>query len=671
MFKSLILHPSSIIATYLDVTILTIIALPLLSALTIALCYKVINIRWIVTVSGLLQTLLSSFILIPTHQGNISHASLEWFQIYKGTGFKIGIYVDFLTACMLLMITLISWLICLYSIYYMQHDRSKRRYFTLLNLFISAISWVVIADNLWGILIGWELVGTFSCLLIGFWHQSNFTVKASTQAWLMSKLGSICFLIGIAVIVINLDDCRLLTIAQFVLPSKVDLPYWMHIAGICLIIAAFTKSAQFPFFSWLPNAMVAPTPISALLHAATILSLGFYLLVRVQPILTQELNHILIIVGYLTAFIGASAALAQQDIKRILAYSTLSQFGYMITTIGSHNITAGITYLFIHAAAKACLFLCAGIVQHQLTTSKTILNDTKKVYPPSWLRISYILAAISLIGLPGLTSFIAKETLLEQTVLWSLTYAQSSYYITYLIPLLGFASIPLTILYLGRSFKILFSNLSKEVKTPKEHTSIGNYTWLPTASIIILVGCIIILSLPSKIIQSLKIFDLPFIPSTSTYVLKNLILGISITLLILSIIFLKYMFKQNKPRSSHTPFINFFLQGWHIDNITNLVAKQVLICSKFIFKIETHVIDKAVTLLSILYVIIAHILAWIDDQLIAGVARGISIICRKLSRLYLHFENYGIQRHIGWSYFGILLILLGWIVWNNILHVSM
>lgn len=482
-----------------------LLATVLLPALSIPFLYilpKKANPGWIASAIGFVQIVLSTHTFIATYQGITFEKSWAWLMLPQGLFIQIGIQVDLLSALLLLMVAFISCLVALYATAYLPPLSNFQRYFSLHKLSVTAMCWILVADNLWGMLLGWELLSISSCLLIGFWYQSHDAIQASTFAWVVSKLGSICFLVGTLLTISELGSCNLSTLAGVDAYTRSHLSNKMLIAGCCLILAAFTKSAQFPFFSWLPRAMVAPTPASALLHTATVLSAGIYLLVRLEPILPLELNSLLVIVGYLTAFLGTSAALAQPHLKRMLAYSTFSHLGYVVAAIGLGNTAAGVLYLIVHALSKACLFLLAGVI-NQFLQAKGVAK--KEAYNLSymggflhrlpWVALSYLVAIGGIGMIPGLISFRAKESILAQTLAWA-AHAPGNY-LHYTSLLLALVSTGLTILYLGQAFIRIFLGKPRwENQPPASLPSLGSHSglWILQGSMVVCASFVLISS---------------------------------------------------------------------------------------------------------------------------------------------------------------------------------
>src|SRR3990167_7166333 len=278
--------------------------------------------------------------------------------------------VDALTAVMLLIITGVGFLIHVYSLGYMGHDEGMIRYFAYLNLFIFFMLLLVIADNLLLLFVGWEGVGLCSFLLFGFWHQDQTNTIAGNKAFVVNRIGDFGFLLGILLLfwemgrqgIWTLDLWELKANAHVLRPEKVTL------ITLLLFVGAAGKSAQIPLYVWLPDAMQGPTPVSALIHAATMVTAGVYMTARLHFLFSLAPATLAVIaaIGALTALFAATIALAQNDIKRVLAYSTVSQLGYMFIAVGVGAFAAAIFHLFTHAFFKACLFLGAGSVIHGL-----------------------------------------------------------------------------------------------------------------------------------------------------------------------------------------------------------------------------------------------------------------------------------------------------------------
>ncbi len=294
--------------------------------------------------------------------------SLTWLPL-GNVNFSMGFLFDSVTATMLLVVTIVSSLVHIFSIGYMQRDPRYPRFFAFLSLFSFSMLFLVVSDNLLGIYIGWELVGLCSYLLIGFWFEKDSAANACKKAFLTTRVGDVGMFIGMMMVFAKFRTLALYgEDGIFALASNLttgDMT-WLSIAGVLIFCGAVGKSAQVPLHTWLPDAMEGPTPVSALIHAATMVAAGVYLTARMFPILTPNSSLVIAYIGGITALLAATIAMTQFDIKRVLAYSTVSQLGYMMLAIGAGSYVAGLFHLTTHAFFKALLFLGSGSVIHAL-----------------------------------------------------------------------------------------------------------------------------------------------------------------------------------------------------------------------------------------------------------------------------------------------------------------
>jgi NADH-quinone oxidoreductase subunit L len=331
---------------------------------------------------------------------------------------KLSFHVDALTAVMLLVVTGIGFLIHLYSLGYMGHDDGIIRFFAYLNLFIFFMLLLVMGDNLLVLFVGWEGVGLCSYLLIGFWYHDHKNTIAGNKAFIVNRIGDFGFMLGILLIVTALGRQGIWTLDFVELQKHVNLlsPEIITLITLLLFVGAVGKSAQIPLFVWLPDAMAGPTPVSALIHAATMVTAGVYMTARLHFlfVLAPATLSLIAIIGAATAFFAATVALAQTDIKRVLAYSTVSQLGYMFLALGVGAFSAAIFHLFTHAFFKACLFLGAGSVIHALDGEQDMRNmGGLRPYLPTtyW---TYLVATLAISGAPLTAGFFSKDLILWQ-----------------------------------------------------------------------------------------------------------------------------------------------------------------------------------------------------------------------------------------------------------------
>ena len=329
------------------------------------------------------------------------------------TGFdaEMGFYVDALTACLLIVVTTIGMLVHIYSIGYMAHDDGKWRFFAYLNLFMFSMLVLVLADNLLLVFAGWELVGLSSYLLIGFWFPRRSAAEAAKKAFLVNRVGDMGFALGIMAVWTQLGTLNL----QQVFAKIATVPHeWQIAIALLIFCGAVGKSAQFPLHVWLPDAMEGPTPVSALIHAATMVNAGVYLVARCNPIFgtAPEVMTIVAAIGIFTAILAASIAFTQTDIKRVLAYSTLSQLGYMFAALGVGAWTAAIFHLMSHGFFKGLLFLGSGSVIHSVDGEQDMrkMGGLAKKIPTTY--ITMLIGSVAIAGVPPLAGFFSKDEIL-------------------------------------------------------------------------------------------------------------------------------------------------------------------------------------------------------------------------------------------------------------------
>jgi NADH-quinone oxidoreductase subunit L len=332
---------------------------------------------------------------------------------------KLSFQVDALAAVMLLVVTGIGFLIHIYALGYMGHDEGMVRFFVYLNLFIFFMLLLVMGDNLLVLFVGWEGVGLCSYLLIGFWYHDHTNTIAGNKAFIVNRIGDFGFVLGLLLIVTELGRQGIWTLDFMELQKHVQLlsPEDLTLITLLLFVGATGKSAQIPLFVWLPDAMAGPTPVSALIHAATMVTAGAYMIARLHFlfVLAPATLSLIAVIGAATAFFAATVALTQNDIKRVLAYSTVSQLGYMFVAAGIGAFSAAIFHLFTHAFFKACLFLGAGSVIHALDGEQDMrkMGGLKAHLPATYW--TYLIATLAISGAPFTAGFFSKDSILWQT----------------------------------------------------------------------------------------------------------------------------------------------------------------------------------------------------------------------------------------------------------------
>lgn len=393
-------------------TLLLLIFLPLLGAFILAIAGRLLPRKGVeaiacLSVAGSLAAALVGFFSRP---GIETLTLFTW--IHVGTfSAPMSVQYDALAAVMAVMVTFVSTLIHLYSVAYMREDEDYVRFFSYLNLFVFAMLVITLADNVLFLYLGWEGVGFCSYALIGFWYADPVNAAAGRKAFILTRIGDVAFGIAIAIFFLVGQDVSISSInarAQSLAPGLAAT------IGILLLWAAVGKSAQLPLAVWLPDAMAGPTPVSALIHAATMVTAGVYLLMRFFPILALSpgVLQVIALVGAVTSLFAACAALAQRDIKRVLAYSTISQVSYMFLGLGAGDLTGSMFQLLSHASYKALLFLAAGCIiqalheEHDIFRMGNLRRSLPAVFP------LFLAGALSLGGIPPFGGYFSKDQIL-------------------------------------------------------------------------------------------------------------------------------------------------------------------------------------------------------------------------------------------------------------------
>jgi NADH-quinone oxidoreductase subunit L len=378
---------------------------------------------------------------------------------------KLSLQVDALTAVMSLVVTGIGLLIHIYSLGYMADDEGMVRFFVYLNLFIFFMLVLVMGDNLLVLFIGWEGVGLCSYLLIGFWYHDPANAIAGNKAFIVNRIGDFGFVLGILLLINELGRHGIWTLDFVELQKHAGLlsPAQVTLVTLLLFVGATGKSAQIPLFVWLPDAMAGPTPVSALIHAATMVTAGVYMTARLHFLfmLAPQTLALIAIIGAATAFFAATVALTQNDIKRVLAYSTVSQLGYMFIAVGIGAFSAAIFHVFTHAFFKACLFLGSGSVIHALAGEQDMrkMGGLKAHLPVTYW--TYLIATLAIAGMPFTAGFFSKDS-----ILW-LAYSSSRGSAE--LWFIGWLTAGLTALYMFRQLFLVFHGECRAEKHVQAH----------------------------------------------------------------------------------------------------------------------------------------------------------------------------------------------------------
>lgn len=486
---------------------------------------------------------------------------------------NFSLQLDPLSAVMALVVTGVGFLIHVYSVGYMAEEKGYTRYFTYLNLFTFAMLLLVMGSNIVLMFIGWEGVGLCSYLLIGFWFEKHSAANAGKKAFIVNRIGDAGFLLGIFFIFILIGSGEFTAINEAISGGVLTQGAATLIA-LLLFVGAVGKSAQIPLYVWLPDAMEGPTPVSALIHAATMVTAGVYMVSRMNLLYTFSgtAAQVVAIVGALTAVYAASMALTQNDIKRVLAYSTISQIGYMFMGCGVGAYAAGMFHLYTHAFFKSLLFLAAGSVMHALSGELDMrkMGGLRKYLPLTYP--TFLVGAIAIAGVPFFSGFFSKDAILTQA------YANGQYFIW----ALGIMGAVLTAFYMFRLIFLTFHGQERLESETKKH--LHESPPLMTIPLVILAFFSVVagyIGLPVVIGKNLNLFDRFLEPATRVRHEAHLEIGTEWLLILISVavalagIYIAYVFYIRNPRIPHAlvarfPFIYKLLYNkYYVDEIYN------------------------------------------------------------------------------------------------------
>jgi len=412
---------------------------PLMGAIVVGLFGKVLGRVWShrVTIALVAVSFFASVAIFQDVQaGHVYNGSVYTWLTSGEARFQVGFLVDNLTALMILVVTFVSLMVHIYTIGYMNEDSGYQRFFSYISLFTFSMLMLVMANNFMQLFFGWEAVGLVSYLLIGFWYDRPTAIYANLKAFLVNRVGDFGFLLGIALVLMVFGTLQYDAVFANAASHAKDLAPIPGLSvnlltAICILlfIGAMGKSAQFPLHVWLPDSMEGPTPISALIHAATMVTAGIFMVARMSPMfeLSDTALSFVMVIGAITALFMGFLGMIQNDIKRVIAYSTLSQLGYMTVALGASAYSVAIFHLMTHAFFKALLFLAAGSVIIALHHDQDIRNmgGLRKYMPITW--ITFLIGSLALIGTPFFSGFYSKDSIIEAVELSHLPGAGFAY----------------------------------------------------------------------------------------------------------------------------------------------------------------------------------------------------------------------------------------------------
>ncbi|WP_428825575.1 NADH-quinone oxidoreductase subunit L [Azonexus sp. IMCC34842] len=449
---------------------------PLIGAMIAGLFCRVIP-RWVAhtaTIAGVAIAFVTSLVIFQDVQAGHTFNGTVYTWLTSGDyKFEVGFLIDTLTTTMMLVVTFVSLMVHIYTIGYMQEDPGYNRFFSYISLFTFSMLMLVMANNFMQLFFGWEAVGLVSYLLIGFWYTRPTAIFANMKAFLVNRVGDFGFILGIGLVLAyfgSLDYATVFakapelanaSIALFGQGSSVSL---MTATCICLFIGAMGKSAQVPLHVWLPDSMEGPTPISALIHAATMVTAGIFMVARMSPLfeLSTTALSFVIVIGAITALFMGFLGIIQNDIKRVVAYSTLSQLGYMTVALGASAYSVAIFHLMTHAFFKALLFLAAGSVIIGMHHDQDIRNmgGLRKYMPITW--ITSLIGSLALIGTPFMAGFYSKDSIIDVVKLSNIPGSGFAYFAV-------LAGVFVTAFYSFRMYFLVFHGEERFGKAAHDH----------------------------------------------------------------------------------------------------------------------------------------------------------------------------------------------------------
>ena len=702
--------------------------LPLLSfLLLIFVSRKRETMAWLATGIHLATAIAAAMVFSIVWDNNEVHARTLWFQISTDRfryPFTLGFLIDRLAALLTIVVTVVSTLVHLYSIAYMRGEKHYNRYFAYLGLFTFAMLGIVLMDNLLMIFVFWELVGVSSYALISFWNERPAALQAGSKAFIINRIGDAGFLIGIMVLWSQFGTLDLQVLESLMRQSVLTEggewlsafrvngqvfenaapAYWLTISGLGLFCGTIGKSAQFPLQTWLPDAMQGPTPASALIHAATMVAAGVYLLARVFVLLSGDALTIIAFIGSLTAFMGAVAALTQHDIKRVLAFSTISQLGYMVMGVGVGAYDAAVFHLVTHAAFKACLFLAAGSVIHSLhgvekeepgfdPQDMRTMGGLRKQLPYTFA--AYLVASLSLGGIPLFSGFLSKDAILAGTLGWLDAIGQIplggvSLSLYLVIPTLAFVTTMLTALYMGRQVLLVFwGEFRGSQRFPQLNNTLQNLKE-PSLLMVLPLGILAVLSLgfvfslnPVKGEASWLVsgLDIPSLAAPGDFdqyrqvsalkakwhtVATWLALGFALVgLLSAFLIYRPQGFFAKKYAHSvreYRGFRGISFHNWYLDSFHQyLIVKPVIGLSVVVHRFDQKGLDAFVKVVGVSQVVLAHLIAWFDRYVIDGCLRLLTALVSFVGWLARPVQQGRVQAYFIVSLL-LFLVLFYWLV---------
>ncbi len=593
--------------------------------------------------------LYSIVLLVKQIGDNTPFEMTAGWAIFPTLTLEVGIWIDALTAIMLVVVTCVSMLVQIYSLGYMHGDPRFSRFYAFLSLFTFSMLGLVLANNFFLIFVFWELVGLTSYLLIGFWFEKKSASDAGKKAFITTRIGDFGFMIGVILLAAYCGTLNYQEVFQSVAGGAIP-PAILTFAGIAIFCGAIGKSAQFPLHVWLPDAMEGPTPVSALIHAATMVAAGVYLVARSMELFVHSPDAALVVasIGIITSLLAASIALVQNDIKRILAYSTVSQLGYMIMALGLGAFTAGTLHLMTHAFFKACLFLCAGSVIHAAHTQDIQqMGNLRKKMPRTYMTM--LIATLSIAGIFPLSGFWSKDEIVAATL--------GHPVFMVLTLLVAF----MTAFYMFRLVFLTFYGESRDQHSfDHAHESPGVMTW----PLIILAGlsiCAGWVAIP-WLSHGYSSFAYHGEPHHAEVHISVMLISTLVALAGIGLAYLMYIKRSISPQALGAKFKGLYTllyNKWYFDEIYDaVIIKPVLRLTDWLWKFDGGIIDWIVNAFGRVTIWLSDVKQWFDQHIVDGAVNGLGYITWAFGALLRQFQTGRVQFYGFFILFGIVLMLI-------------
>ena len=573
--------------------------------------------------------------------------NFDWLNIASLT-INVSLMIDQMSIHMIFMIAFITALVIVFSYEYMRDEKEYSKYFAYINLFMFSMIGLVLSANLFVSYMCWELLGFSSYLLIGFYNKKQSAILANKKAFIVNRIGDIGFLAALMILlsVYQTFDYQLLKEYQFEILKDMSLQqqWLLNLSGYCLLIAVIAKSAQFPLHIWLPDAMEGPTPISALIHAATMVIAGIYLLIRLQFLLSIDVHNTMIVIGSFTSFMAAFIALKQYDLKKILAYSTISQLGYMLSAIGAASENAAFNHLFAHAFYKASLFLSAGSIIHFLHHHYHYQNekDAQDIRNAKGLMkhlpitfIAFTFSSASLIGIPFFSGSLSKDAVILEV--FDFSFYQGSVLLES-FAILNLVTVFLTALYMFRVYWYLFLNDREKINTNIVESKI--------------IKIVLLLLVPFSILNISS-----FKNTIHTGIIAENIYYILIALFTLALFVIYTYYKRE--RTVNNFILKLSANELYIDSFyQKIIVSVVLYFAKLVSLFDKIIVDGIVHQSANLTVFISKIADGIDRLVVDAIVNNLALLAKRIGDLFRAFQTGKVQSYFALSVFILFIIIL-------------